>query len=99
MQILEESTGPPPLDASSIDEEGNWIDGQIKGMAPWINKKDIIRFLELHHVQKLDVSILPTRMTLFVSSNFISSIFVVSNLEFLSSSRFRLLLCIGRRSA
>lgn len=76
MQISDESTGAPPLDASSIDEESQWICKQLKnGTIPWIPKKisnsqnneeddlpvdkdDIIRFLELHHVQKLDVSII-----------------------------------------
>jgi len=64
------------LDASSIDEESQWICKQLKdGAISWIPKKisnsqnneeddlpvdkdDIIRFLELHHVQKLDVSII-----------------------------------------
>ncbi|XP_054811877.1 transcription elongation factor SPT6 homolog isoform X2 [Prosopis cineraria] len=66
MQISEESTGAPPLDASSIAEESHWILEQLKkGMVPWIHKKDvgnlqidthdIVRFLELHHVQKLDI--------------------------------------------
>ncbi|XP_027352653.1 transcription elongation factor SPT6 homolog isoform X1 [Abrus precatorius] len=72
MQISEESTGSPPLDGSSIDEESQWIVNQlVNGAVPWICKKvpssqnnekdlpidkdDIIRFLELHHVQKLDI--------------------------------------------
>ncbi|CAJ1888036.1 unnamed protein product [Sphenostylis stenocarpa] len=73
MQISEESTGAPPLDGSSIDEESQWIVNQLgNGAVPWIYKKvsnsqnnekddlpidkdDIIRFLELHHVQKLDI--------------------------------------------
>ncbi|XP_058738376.1 transcription elongation factor SPT6 homolog [Vicia villosa] len=67
MQISEESTGAPSLDGSSIDEEGRWIVTQLKnGEVPWIHKKDsreelpidkddIVRFLELHHVQKLDI--------------------------------------------
>ncbi|XP_020220029.1 transcription elongation factor SPT6 homolog [Cajanus cajan] len=72
MQISEESTGAPPLDASSIDEESQWIVNQLgNGAVPWISKNvlnpqtnemelpidkdDIIRFLELHHVQKLDI--------------------------------------------
>ncbi|RDX68890.1 Transcription elongation factor SPT6-like protein, partial [Mucuna pruriens] len=72
MQISEESTGAPPLDGSSIDEESQWIVSQLgNGAVPWITKKvsntqnnekdlpidkdDIIRFLELHHVQKLDI--------------------------------------------
>ncbi|KAJ1404514.1 YqgF/RNase H-like domain [Sesbania bispinosa] len=72
MQISEESTGAPPLDGSSIDEESQWIVNQLSnGAVPWICKKipssqndgkdlpidkdDIIRFLELHHVQKLDI--------------------------------------------
>ncbi|CAJ2671817.1 unnamed protein product [Trifolium pratense] len=70
MQISEESTGAPSLDGSSIDEESQWIVNQLKdGAVPWIGKKDsssqdkelpidkddIVRFLELHHVQKLDI--------------------------------------------
>ncbi|KHN38799.1 Transcription elongation factor SPT6 [Glycine soja] len=73
MQVSDESTGTPPVDASSIDEESQWICKQLKnGTIPWIPKKisnsqnneeddlpvdkdDIIRFLELHHVQKLDI--------------------------------------------
>ncbi|KAI5427477.1 Transcription elongation factor spt6, variant 2 [Lathyrus oleraceus] len=73
MQISEESTGAPPLDESSIGEEGQWIVTQLKsGAVPWIpkldsgskkddkeglpiDKDDIVRFLELHHVQKLDI--------------------------------------------
>ncbi|TKY62758.1 Transcription elongation factor SPT6 [Spatholobus suberectus] len=76
MQISEESTGAPPLDGSSIDEESLWIVNQlVNGAVPWISKKvsnsqnnekddlpidkdDIIRFLELHHVQKLDIPFL-----------------------------------------
>lgn len=68
MQISEESTGAPSLDGSSIDEETQWIVTQLKnGAVPCICKKitndkelpidkhDIVRFLELHHVQKLDI--------------------------------------------
>ncbi|XP_071701053.1 transcription elongation factor SPT6 homolog isoform X2 [Rutidosis leptorrhynchoides] len=54
MQVSEESTGPPPTDGMSIDEESNWILNQLvhdRGVL----KKDIVRFLELMHVQKLDV--------------------------------------------
>ena len=64
------------MDASSIDEESQWICKQLKdGAISWspkkisnsqnneeddlpVDKDDIIRFLELHHVQKLDVSII-----------------------------------------
>ncbi|CAK7339903.1 unnamed protein product [Dovyalis caffra] len=63
MQVSEESTGPPPLDDFSILEESNWIYGQIaSGSLPlfansglFINKDDVTRFLELHHIQKLDI--------------------------------------------
>ncbi|KAG7962184.1 hypothetical protein I3843_09G052600 [Carya illinoinensis] len=72
MQISEESTGSPPLDEVSIDEESTWIYSQLaSGTVPlygkrgrgtpkdgWdlsINKDDIMRFLDLLHVQKLDI--------------------------------------------
>ncbi|KAK6928905.1 Spt6, SH2 domain [Dillenia turbinata] len=63
MQISEESTGPPPMDEASIEEESSWIYHQIaSGIIPWlwkegvaINKDDIMRFLDLLHVQKLDI--------------------------------------------
>ncbi|KAF9679491.1 hypothetical protein SADUNF_Sadunf06G0020400 [Salix dunnii] len=63
MQVSEESTGPPPLDDFSIMEESNWIYSQIaSGTLPFfaesgllINKDDVTRFLELHHIQKLDI--------------------------------------------
>lgn len=71
-QISEESTGPPPLDEISIEDESNWIYNQLaSGTVPLfgrglgskegqdlsVNRDDIIRFLDLQHVQKLDVSI------------------------------------------
>ncbi|KAL8254572.1 hypothetical protein R6Q59_032793 [Mikania micrantha] len=65
MQISEESTGPPPTDGISIDDESNWIINQLgTGMVPLfskqghelpVHKSDIARFLEFMHVQKLDV--------------------------------------------
>ncbi|KAG6769045.1 hypothetical protein POTOM_024660 [Populus tomentosa] len=63
MQVSERSTGPPPLDDFSIMEESNWIYSQIaSGTLPLfaesgllINKDDVTRFLELHHIQKLDI--------------------------------------------
>ncbi|KAK6933979.1 Spt6, SH2 domain, partial [Dillenia turbinata] len=63
MQISEESTGPPPMDEASIEEESSWIYHQIaSGIITWlwkegvaINKDDIMRFLDLLHVQKLDI--------------------------------------------
>ncbi|XWS08222.1 hypothetical protein CRYUN_Cryun41cG0061200 [Craigia yunnanensis] len=65
MQISEESTGTPPTDKMSIIEESTWIHNQlISGAVPLfgkerqdlsINKDDIVRFLELTHVQKLDI--------------------------------------------
>ncbi|XP_010528633.1 PREDICTED: transcription elongation factor SPT6 homolog [Tarenaya hassleriana] len=70
MQISEESTGSPPIDEISIEEESNWIYAQLstllkgpdqqglhafEGQDVSINKDDITRFLELHHVQKLEI--------------------------------------------
>ncbi|KAL9361261.1 hypothetical protein Peur_044046 [Populus x canadensis] len=63
MQVSEGSTGPPQLDDFSIMEESNWIYSQIaSGTLPLfaesgllINKDDVTRFLELHHIQKLDI--------------------------------------------
>ncbi|KFK40992.1 hypothetical protein AALP_AA2G071400 [Arabis alpina] len=70
MQISEESTGSPPVDEISIEEESNWIyaqltsllkdtDGQglhtFEGQGFSVNKDDIAKFLELHHVQKLEI--------------------------------------------
>ncbi|KAB2026375.1 hypothetical protein ES319_D06G214500v1 [Gossypium barbadense] len=65
MQISEESTGSPPMDEESIIEESNWMHKQLtSGAVPLfgkertdlsINKDDIMRFLDLTHVQKLDI--------------------------------------------
>ncbi|AEE34373.1 global transcription factor group B1 [Arabidopsis thaliana] len=66
MQISEESTGSPPVDEISIEEESNWIyaqlasqlresDGTFDGRGFSVNKDDIAKFLELHHVQKLEI--------------------------------------------
>lgn len=74
-QISEESTGPPPTDEISVEEESSWIYNQLasgtlplfgkrdsenskEGLELSVNRDDIIRFLDLHHVQKLDVGIL-----------------------------------------
>ncbi|GMI73270.1 hypothetical protein HRI_000996300 [Hibiscus trionum] len=71
MQMVEEITGPPPLDKRSIEEETSWILNQLV-MNPYllfckkrtaersillnkIKKEDIMKFLELHHVEKFDV--------------------------------------------
>nr|XP_043620517.1 transcription elongation factor SPT6 homolog [Erigeron canadensis] len=54
MQISEQSTGAPPTDEMSIDDEGNWIFNQL-GHELGVLKRDIISFLELRHLQKLDV--------------------------------------------
>ncbi|CAI9276797.1 unnamed protein product [Lactuca saligna] len=70
-KIYEESTGPPPTDEISIEEESSWILHQLqtgvvlfgKGGNRTIEeghdlatvKDDIMRFLEFMHVQKLDV--------------------------------------------
>ena len=60
------------MDEISIEEEGSWIYNQLaagtiplfgksglgsSGQDLSVNRDDIIRFLDLHHVQKLDVSI------------------------------------------
>ncbi|CAL0332811.1 unnamed protein product [Lupinus luteus] len=71
MQISEESTGTPPLDGSIDEESRWIVKQLSDGAVPWICKKistpqnnrknlpidenDIIRFLELYHVQKLDI--------------------------------------------
>ncbi|KAE8724314.1 4-alpha-glucanotransferase DPE2-like isoform X1 [Hibiscus syriacus] len=65
MLISEESTGSPPTDEESIIEEGTWVHKQLtSGAVPLfgqertdisINKDDIMRFLDLTHVQKLDI--------------------------------------------
>ncbi|XP_023537141.1 transcription elongation factor SPT6 homolog isoform X2 [Cucurbita pepo subsp. pepo] len=67
MQISEESTGPPPtMDERLEDEEASWIHGHIangmnslfgnaSGQDLSVTKGDILRFLDLVHVQKLDI--------------------------------------------
>ncbi|XP_051151104.1 transcription elongation factor SPT6 homolog [Andrographis paniculata] len=69
MQLSEESTGPPPTDELSNKMETEWIYNQlVNGMVPFYNKssstneevddelkRHLARFLELMHVQKLDV--------------------------------------------
>ncbi|CAL1390765.1 unnamed protein product [Linum trigynum] len=65
MQISEESTGSPPTDEVLIDDESTWIYNQLASGATslqgvTINKDDIVQFLELHHVQKLDVPFIAT---------------------------------------
>ena len=68
MQISEDSTGSPPVDELSIEEESNWIYAQFTsllkepdglhnfgGQGFSVKKDDIAKFLELHHVQKLEV--------------------------------------------
>ncbi|XP_065853153.1 transcription elongation factor SPT6 homolog [Euphorbia lathyris] len=60
MQVSEESTGSPPTDDVSIRDETHWILNQLaNGMVPLLDVPvdidDIVRFLELHHVQKLDI--------------------------------------------
>ncbi|XP_039038214.1 transcription elongation factor SPT6 homolog [Hibiscus syriacus] len=76
MQMIEEITGPPPLDARSIEEEASWILNQIvmnsyilfcnkrtaeryeevSILLNKIKKENVMKFLELHHVKKFDVS-------------------------------------------
>lgn len=74
LQITEESTGAPSLDGSIDEESQWIVSQLKNGAVPWIRKKDsssqnnaeelpidkddIVRFLELYHVQKLDVSII-----------------------------------------
>ncbi|XP_021296325.1 transcription elongation factor SPT6 homolog [Herrania umbratica] len=70
MQISEESTGTPPIDEMSIIEESTWIQHQLiigavplcgkEGQDLSINREDIMRFLELTHVQKLDIPFIAT---------------------------------------
>ncbi|KAL4571782.1 hypothetical protein LXL04_018547 [Taraxacum kok-saghyz] len=62
MQIFEESTGPPPTDEMSIEEESTWILHQLQTARITeeshdlaIQKADIMQFLEFMHVHKLDV--------------------------------------------
>ncbi|XP_044467920.1 transcription elongation factor SPT6 homolog [Mangifera indica] len=72
MQISEESTGSPPTDEASIEEEASWIYNQLlggtvplfghrgagspkEGQDLSITRRDIWRFLDLLHVQKLDI--------------------------------------------
>ncbi|KAL1821112.1 hypothetical protein ACET3Z_015981 [Daucus carota] len=65
-QIFEHSTGPPPTDESSIDEESSWICNELRNMIHLfgriveiselsIVKEDVMRFLDFIHIQKLDV--------------------------------------------
>ncbi|WOG98158.1 hypothetical protein DCAR_0417499 [Daucus carota subsp. sativus] len=65
-QIFEHSTGPPPTDESSIDEESTWICNELRNMIHLfgriveiselsIVKEDVMRFLDFIHIQKLDV--------------------------------------------
>lgn len=72
-QISEESTGSPPLDDSIVEETAWIYNQLQSGTVPLfgkrgtgtvkeggdlsIKKDDIMRFLDLLHVQKLDVSI------------------------------------------
>ncbi|WRX12165.1 Spt6 acidic [Theobroma cacao] len=70
MQISEESTGTPPIDEMSIIEESTWILHQLiigavplfgkEGQDLSINREDVMRFLELTHVQKLDIPFIAT---------------------------------------
>ncbi|XP_047942962.1 transcription elongation factor SPT6 homolog [Salvia hispanica] len=69
MQISKESTGHPPTDEFSVKMETEWIyDQLVSGMVPLFNrsgttneevddelKRHIARFLELIHIQNLDV--------------------------------------------
>ncbi|CAA7015126.1 unnamed protein product [Microthlaspi erraticum] len=65
MQISEESTGSPPVDELDIEEESNWIYAQLTSLLKEsdgqgfhcfsVIKDDIAKFLELHHVQKLEI--------------------------------------------
>lgn len=81
MQISEESTGLPPTDEISIKLETEWIYNQlVTGIAPLFSKSDatteavddelkrhIARFLELMHVQKLDVCVFHLTLTFILT--------------------------------
>lgn len=58
--MSEEVTGPPPTEDANIEEESNWIYGQLRATQSEnempINKEDITRLLEFMHIQKYDVS-------------------------------------------
>ncbi|CAA7038993.1 unnamed protein product [Microthlaspi erraticum] len=54
MQLSEEETGTVPVDEASIEEESNWIYAQLNQESS-VEKDDISRFLELFHVQKLEI--------------------------------------------
>lgn len=110
-QISEESTGSPPLDEVSMEEETTWIHAQLaSGALPlfgksglpkdgWdlsINKDDIMRFLELRHVQKLDVCMLLSALMALLCLIWSFSLLFW---HFLHAFRSPLLLCIERRSA
>lgn len=104
VQISEKCTGSPPLNAKSIDDESTWIYDQLtSGIIPFygttdlgksISRDDIRNFLELHHVQMFDVSILIH----FDALLFIYLIFILWDDHSLLVFRFPLLLCIGKRS-
>ncbi|CAE5962322.1 unnamed protein product [Arabidopsis arenosa] len=58
MQIFEEVTGNAPVDDISIEEESNWIYARLvpeQGPGFSVSKDDIVRFLEMSHVQKLEI--------------------------------------------
>ncbi|PQP93583.1 transcription elongation factor SPT6-like [Prunus yedoensis var. nudiflora] len=65
IQIYEESTGSPPLDEISIEDESTWIYNQLtsgtiplygkEGLGSSISRGDINKFLELHHKYKLEI--------------------------------------------
>lgn len=88
-----------------MDDESTWIYNQLAsgtvplfsktGLGNSISRDDIIRFLDLHHVQKLDVSIL-INVGIFL---LIYLIFILLMCLTLLVSRFPLLPCIGKKSA
>ncbi|KAH1114937.1 hypothetical protein J1N35_008315 [Gossypium stocksii] len=69
MHMIEEIARPPPLDKRSIEEETIWIHNQLvmnsyilfckkrteERSVEVFDKEYIMRFLELHHVEKFDV--------------------------------------------
>ncbi|VVB05328.1 unnamed protein product [Arabis nemorensis] len=62
MQKSEQSTGSPLIDEISIKKESNWIYAQLMlelkdsdGQGFSVNETNIEKFLELHHVQKLEI--------------------------------------------
>lgn len=68
LQLIEELTGPPPIDDQSIAEESTWILNQLLNdclvssyrdeVGRAVTKEDIGNVLTMLHVHRLDVSAL-----------------------------------------